>query len=154
MTISNVSRIEKNERKQEDRRKNLRIFYYPERRSGFDRRKTAHRSYFSKLVLYIRDNFLYFIVLLLTINLLNLLDLNMTLYSLSKGAKEINPVMKYLFEHDLLLAVFYKIAVGAAVTALFWRYRHYRLVLKTAIFTFNIYALLFIYHIVGIVFWL
>jgi hypothetical protein len=132
------------ERKPRDRRGGHAGFHVPERRSGFDRRSPRDPL---RLLL---DRPLALVVLLVSLNLLSLADWALTWRALAYGAREANTVIGSLMAVSPLAALVFKVGSMLLVTALIWRNRRYRLVLATAIFAVGGYAVLMLYHGVGL----
>lgn len=125
----------------EERRTSLTPFYYPERRTGFDRRRRH------AVCRVLRDNFVLLGLLILTLNLLNLADLYLTTSAFGLGAIEGNPVMAAAFNVSWETAAVFKIAVMAAISAAILVFGRYRLVLQFALASAAAYAMLIGYHV-------
>lgn len=128
-----------------DRRVKRTSIRWPERRTGFDRR-CAHG------ISVLRDSSVLLLVMLGVLNILNMLDLRLTLLGLERGAVEANPVMTFLFSMDSLSAGLFKIAVVLAVSLTVWWGRKYRRILEFAVLSTALYALVITYHVVGLTF--
>lgn len=127
-----------------DRRAANSTFHYPERRTGFDRRRL------SDPVRVLRERPAALLALLLVLNLLSLADLLLTSRAMSYGAIEANMLMGSLFGTSLAAATGFKVAAMLAVSVLIWVSRRYRLVLLTAVGAVAVYALLMVYHLSGL----
>ena len=125
-----------------------------ERRTGFDRRGSvsggAVAAGFDGVLRGLRDSPGYLGIVLITVNLLNVVDFLFTLNALAMGASEANPVMKSLFNMDPLYAGIFKFVAIFAVTLVMWRCRRYRSALQAALLVLAVFTLVFVYHIVGI----
>jgi hypothetical protein len=143
-----------NERRSIDRRKRRVSMVLHERRTGFDRRGTvpggAIAAGYDGVLRGLRDSPSHLGIILVTINLLNVVDFLLTLNALAMGAAEANPVMKSLFNVDPLYAGIFKFIAIFAVTLVMWRCRRYRSALQAALLVLAVFTLVFFYHIVGI----
>ena len=135
------------ERRSEDRRRKKR-FVRVERRSGFDRRRERRGT--EAVLVYLRDNPQALLALLLLANLLSVLDLVFTLHALNRGALEGNPLMRSLLEVSPAVAAAVKLSVFAALSAVLWWLRRYRLVLLVVLFTVTVYSALIVYQVYGL----
>jgi hypothetical protein len=126
-----------------DRRRSTCALRWPERRSGFDRR----RSYAVTKLL--RDNLTVVIVLIVALNVLNLIDLGMTTRALSLGALEGNPIMAAAFSNGWEVAAAFKIGMMALISGAILLMRRYRNVLRLALVGLAGYTILVVYHFVG-----
>jgi len=124
------------------------------RRLGFDRRQTAHRSPVGAALdvslVYLRDHPLALIAVLALANLLSLLDLWLTTIVLRLGAVEANPLMQYFFDASPTQATLVKVGLIAASTLGLWALRRRRVALTVALFFLAVYAALVLYEIVGL----
>lgn len=129
------------DRRGTERRTRLVSCRYPERRTGFDRRcnypvlRTLQKSPWMLPTT------------LLLINALSVTDWMLTLRALKLGAVEGNAILASLIAVDPMLAAVFKIGATVAVTALFWTWRRYRLVLATALGGLAAYVALIAYHV-------
>ena len=73
----------------------------------------------------------------------------LTVQALGRGATEVNPVMAWLFEQNLLLASTFKLGIGLVVATTIWRLRRYRHVLELALVLTGVFVLVLGYHIAG-----
>jgi Domain of unknown function (DUF5658) len=132
------------ERRDTDRRVNRRNLYYPERRTGFDRRSP------SLLTTALRDRPVALITVLVLVNVLSIADWMLTLRVLEAGAAEGNPVLAAMISANPAGAFVFKLAATLGVTIALWSWRRYRAVLATAIGALLIYAGLMVYHAWGL----
>ena len=130
--------------RRDDRRTGRNRFHVPERRSGFDRRSPNDPLHT------LLDRPLILVALLGSLNLLSIADWALTWRALAYGAREANSVLGALIGADPLVALAFKIVTTLVVTALIWQNRRYRLVLATAIAAVGGYAVLMLYHAVGL----
>jgi len=128
-----------------DRRARRTSVRWPERRTGFDRRRNSRVSV-------LRDSSVLLIAMLGLLNILNMLDLRFTLLALDRGAVEANPVMTSLFSMGTVSAGLFKIAVVLAISLTVWWGRKYRRILEFAVLSTALYVALVGYHIVGLTF--
>ncbi len=138
-----------------DRRRAHR-FKVGERRSGFDRRRRAHRAFlgaaFEDTLIHLRDHPRTLAELLFAANLLSLLDLALTLKLLRLGvATEANPVMQYFFAGGFGQAAAAKFAIVAAASLAIWALRRRRAALTTALFLVGLYGAVVLYEIAGLI---
>lgn len=118
-----------------------------ERRRGFDRRASA--SPLVRALIALRDVPGVLMLLLAAINVLNVMDLALTVEALKQGNAEANPVMAALFAQGPAPAAFFKILCVAAVSLAVWRLRSYRRVLQVAVSAFALYVGVMLFHIYG-----
>jgi hypothetical protein len=141
------------ERRQLERRQE-RGFRWTEKRSGFDNRQQAEGAtifaWTGKMAVAMRDQPGLLVKVLLLFNIYNIADYFLTINALAAGHEELNPVMRYLFALDPLLAGIFKIVIGLAVTALIWYCRRFRLMLQFSLFAFGLYLVLIAYHFYGV----
>ena len=127
-----------------------RRFRYPERRHGFDRRKThagpAAAAYHRMLAAYRRNPRVLALVLIIVATL-NVADLVLTLRAVDLGAVEVNPIMAALIDADRALAAVFKVSIGLAVVAVIWAMRRYRRILEMSLVLFGGFMLLFVYSL-------
>lgn len=131
------------ERRADDRRSDGVGFYWPERRSGFDRRGRCW-------VDVLRSSSAAVVALLAFLNLLNVLDWQFTTVGLERGAIEANPFMAAFFGMDSLAAGLFKVAVMLTISLVIWRMRRYRRILEFTVVATLAYAAVIVYHIVGL----
>lgn len=119
--------------------------YAPERRCGFDRRRTY------PVTGSLRDRPHSLVTLLAAINALSLLDFLLTYHELESGlASEGNPIMAALFTAGPTQAWLFKSAVVLLVCVGIWRGRHMRAVLGVAVLAFAAFASVIGYHLVAL----
>jgi hypothetical protein len=132
------------DRRDSERRAGGVYLRWPERRTGFDRR----RSYPVASVL--RSDERWFASILALIMLLGILDWALTYYALSSlGAAEANPFMRIAFETGPGAALALKVASLGAVIAGMWWLRRYRSVIVLAAIAAMLHVVLIGYHVVG-----
>lgn len=131
------------ERRYADRRSRAVSLKWPERRSGFDRRRPL-------AIEHLRDSSAALFLVLALLNLLNLLDWRFTTLELQYGATEANPLMALFFGVDSYTAGLFKVAVMLGVSLAIWKARRYRRILEFAVIATTVYAALIVYHLVGI----
>jgi hypothetical protein len=128
-----------------------------ERRSGFDRRRSVCRSpvaaAFESRLAALREQPQLFAELLVTVNLLSVLDLLITLSVLRMGAVELNPLMAWLIDLGAIPAAAAKIGVVLAATLGLWMLRRYRAALTTAMVLVAVYGSLVTFELLGLI-WL
>jgi hypothetical protein len=127
-----------------ERRQNRASFQYPERRTGFDRRRP------SDPLRLLRERPVILLALLVGLNLLSAADWALTMVSLSHGALEANAVMNALIFANPVAAGAFKAIAMLGVTLLIWRSRRYRPILVTALGAVGVYAALMLYHAAGL----
>ena len=124
------------------------------RRFGFDRRQTAHRSPVGAALdvslWYLRDHPLALLAVLALANLLSLVDLWLTTIVLRLGAVEANPLMHYFFDASPTQAALVKVGLIAASTLGIWALRRRRSALTVALLFLAVYAAIVLYEIVGL----
>jgi hypothetical protein len=125
-----------------------------ERRSGFDRRRNVCRSPLAAAleapVLRLRDEPGLLLELLVLINVLNALDLFITLTVLRMGAAELNPLMAYLLRLGPVPAATAKTGLLLAATAGLWMLRRHRAALTTTLGLLVAYAALVGFELIGL----
>jgi hypothetical protein len=141
------------ERRCEERRTS-RSYVFRDKRTGFDRRAAPDyataRGFVHHLLIALRDSSRTLMVVLLTVNVLNLVDFALTLNALAIGATEANPVMASLFEASPVWAGIFKMAAVALASLLVWEWRRYRKALLAAMTMLAVFTAVFVYHIVGL----
>lgn len=121
-----------------DRRQSRRFYGGFARRSGFDRR--ASRSVVNRLLATIRDEPAILLTLLVSVNVMNVLDFRFTIGALEAGYAEGNPFMALMFARGYVVAGGFKFVVIAAAAIAIWRMRRYRSVLLVAVFACVVFA--------------
>ena len=124
-------------------------FYFPERRSGFDRRlvdRPGWRGMWDAGMRSYRDNQTSFLLVLATIIVFNYVDYLLTVRVLRAGGAELNPLMARLFEISPVVAAAAKMGtVGAAVLVLMLL-RRYRRTLEASLVLLLAFTALMFYH--------
>jgi hypothetical protein len=133
-----------------DRRQPRRFYWGAERRSGFDRR--TRPGAFNALLLMIRDNPAILFTLLVSVNVMNVLDFLFTVGALEAGYAEGNPLMAVMFARSQALAGGFKFLTVAAVSVVVWRMRRYRSALLVALFAFAVFGCILLLHAYGMLF--
>jgi len=133
------------DRRQADRRTARRFtLRWPERRTGFDRR----RDY--PVLRLLQDSGILLFSLLVLLNIMSLADLGLTTLSLTLGATEGNPVMRMAFDAGPGAVIALKVGVMGLVSAGIWWLRRYRRVLELSLASVGAYSALLVYHVVGL----
>jgi hypothetical protein len=129
------------DRRNGDRRR-VRILHRHERRTGFDRRapEGAAAAASEGALRFLRDNDLVLAAVLVTFNVLNVLDLVLTFYLLAFGAREGNPVMEALLGRDPLTAGVFKVVVLGLVSMIVWKMRRYRSMLAVSVLALLVFV--------------
>lgn len=117
--------------------------------SSFGAPPRRRRGLLGTAIAEMREDPLTLITVLLSVNVLNLLDYTFTLQALGDGNVEANPLMRALFHLDYSFAGVVKVAVIGVVSLLVWRSRDADAVLAAALTSFGIYVVLFVYHCYG-----
>jgi hypothetical protein len=137
-----------------DRRQRRMSIVLHERRTGFDRRVSVDSGVvsagFEGLLRGIRDRPGTIWVMLVAINALNLTDYALTLNVLANGGGEANPLMASLFHANPVYAGLFKFIAVLAVTFVLWHYRRFRPALQATLLVLIAFAVLFMYHMVGL----
>jgi hypothetical protein len=126
---------------------------FRDKRSGFDRRQreaSGFRGVLQQALLRLRDDPTKLQVLLILVNVLNLTDFALTMNALAGGASEANPVMASLFKAGPVWAGVFKTCAVLVATALVWECRRYRKALLAAVLMLLVFAVIFVYHMVGL----
>jgi hypothetical protein len=135
------------ERRDNDRRSGATALRLPERRTGFDRR----RSYPVAGVL---QDPTWLVAVLASIIVLGIADWALTWRALDGlYAWESNPFMRSAFDAGPLHALALKVASLAAVSAGIWWLRRYRSILLTAAGAAVLHVVLIGYHLAGAALW-
>ena len=151
MVMSEELHSSENQRRCADRRQRRVSFVLHERRSGFDRREAGGASGGLTCVLAgLRDRPATLWVLLVAVNVLNMADFLLTLNVLAGGGGEANPILRPLFEASPIYAGLFKFAVVFIVTLIVWRCRRFRRALEAALIMAGVFAVVFFYHIFGL----
>lgn len=135
-------------RRHDDRRLQPTRWHFPERRSGFDRRRQPgwRGRYLTDLRGYANSK-LAFPLVLATIIVFNLVDYLMTLRVLGEGGLELNPVMQHLFSTSMEVAALVKLLSAGAVTLVLLSLRRYRRTLEVSLVVLLGYSVLMFYHV-------
>ena len=140
-----VSEVPVSERRVLERRAMRASWCWPERRTGFDRR----RSYPVSGVVLSDQRF--FAALLIFIGVLGFLDWALTYHALtSLGAAEGNPLMRAAFDAGPGAALALKLTSLAAVVAGMWWLRRYRSVIVLAVTAAGLHVVVIGYHVAGV----
>jgi hypothetical protein len=129
----------------ERRRSTARVLL--ERRGGFDRRRVG--GALGRFLVALRDSPAALLMLLVSINVMNLLDQLATSSALAAGFREGNPVMASLISADPRLAAMVKLLSVLAVSLGIWKLRRYRMILQVALFTFALFCATMLVHFYG-----
>ena len=124
-----------------DRRRRRAMFRFPDRRTGFDRRRPGG------LLAWYRDRPAVIAAALAAIVALNVADYTLTVQALERGAREANPIMATLFAHDPALALAFKLFTATAVVLVIWQLRRYRKILGVSLLAVGGFGLLVVYQI-------
>ena len=126
-----------------------------ERRSGFDRRRSACLSPAAGTLeapaVSLRDRPARLVELLVLVNLLSVVDLLVTLEVLRLGAVELNPIMSRLLESGPAQAAVAKIGVVLLATLGLWLLRRHRAALSTAVALVAVYGSLVTFELVTLI---
>jgi hypothetical protein len=142
-------RPEDGQRTARDRRARKTPLYWPERRTGFDRR--LHPSALGRFVhdtlhhLSRSDRLL--LALLVAVNAANLVDMRVTFVLLGQGAIEVNPLMRALLEWNPVFAAITKALIVFGVTLGVWAGRRFKGILAAGVAAGLAFLLLLIYEI-------
>ena len=132
-----------------ERRLHRTPLHFPERRTGFDRRRRPgwRGRYQSDLRRY-AERPRTILLVLATIVVFNFMDLVLTLRVLDAGGTELNPLMASLFSIGPHAAAVVKLGlVGGAVLVLL-ALRRYRRALELSLLVLVAFSLLMIYHVI------
>ena len=80
--------------------------------------------------------------MLVTVAMLNVVDLALTLRAIEFGAVELNPIMAALLGTDPVVAAVFKVTIGLGVVAVMWVMRGYRRVLEASLVLLGGFTLL------------
>jgi hypothetical protein len=132
-----------------DRRTQRTPLYYPERRSGFDRRTPRgwRGRYLTDLRGYAaRPRTV--VLVLATIVVFNFLDFFLTMRVLQLGGVELNPIMDHLFDIGPRSAAIAKLGSAGIVALVLLAMRRYRRTLEVSLALLVAYSALMFYHVV------
>ena len=136
-----------------ERRRETRFFVVRERRSGFERRSRRRSLLAADLdatLVCLRDNPATLAALLILGNILSLADLALTRVSLSLGAAEANPLMRYLLADHPASAPMVKIAVVMTLSLVIWMFRPRRRIVGLAVYLVVFYCFVVAYELLGV----
>jgi hypothetical protein len=139
-----------NERRAGDRRRQRR-YIFREQRTGFDRRGPGQGGsgggILHNALIGLRDRPGTLLVLLATVNALNLADFAFTLNVLASGGGEANPIMRSLFAMGPVWAGVFKVVLVFLASQLTWHFRRYRKTLGAAVAMLVVFVGVFVYHL-------
>jgi hypothetical protein len=135
------------ERRQGERRENRVFFYYPERRTGFDRRINSQSSVLYSIEYFLSQQRYVFLAVIAFLNLANLADLLLTNFSLQLGFKEANLILSWLLARSAWVAAIFKLSLIGLVSYLMWRFRRYRYVIRLTLFALAMFLIVILYEI-------
>jgi hypothetical protein len=125
--------------------------WFPERRSGFDRREPRgskwRESYDAGLRSY-RDSPTMFLLVVATIVVFNYIDYMLTVRVLRAGGVELNPLVARLFEISPTVAAVAKFGSVGAVALVLLMLRRYRRTLEASLILLVGFTALMFYHAV------
>ena len=136
-----------------DRRVRRMSLYFPDRRRGFVRRQihgSGARAAYNRTLANYRSSPRAIATVLLTIAILNFVDMALTLRALQLGAAELNPIMAALIDLDPLLATAFKASIVFGVVAVMWAMRRYRQVLEASLVLMGGFMVLITYSLIGL----
>ena len=132
-----------------DRRVTRSHRWFPERRSGFDRRRSTdsnwRASYAAALQGY-RESPTSFLLVVATIVVFNYIDYMLTIRVLQAGGVELNPIMARLFEDSPTLAAVAKLGSVGVVAIVLLMLRRYRRTLEASLVLLLGFTALMFYH--------
>lgn len=132
-----------------ERRQDHTAFFFPERRTGFDRRRSdqsAWKQHYDASLRRLRDSPTMFPLVLATIIVLNYVDYMLTVRVLQAGGAELNPLMALLFETDPVIAAVAKFGSVGAVVLVLLLLRRYRRTLEASLVLLLGFSALTFYH--------
>ena len=129
------------EQRTAERRNARNRFWYPERRTGFDRRSP------SDALAWYRNRPRTIALVLTGVVLLNIADYLLTLRALDRGATEANPFMAVLFEMSPALAGVVKLTLVLGVVTVIWHMRRYRRMLEVSLLALTGFTLVLAYQL-------
>lgn len=145
-----MSSLPAENRRLKDRRRRHRLVY-PDRRTGFDRRRSHSRGLsaaYERMLRSYRDRPLAIFLVLALVTVLNFADLLLTQRALVHGAVEVNPIMRFFFDLHPVWAGVVKMSIGMIVVEMIWAFRRHRSALALSVFTAIGMGSLFAYHLV------
>ena len=94
------------------------------------------------------------VIALLGLNVMNALDMMLTLQATDLGASEANPIIRALLGTDVPLAFAVKLLMVVLASLAIWRLKRYRVSLMAGIIACTLYVTVVAYHVVNLaVFW-
>ena len=94
------------------------------------------------------------VIALLGLNVMNALDMMLTLQATDLGAGEANPIIRALLGTDVPLAFAVKLLMVVLASLAIWRLKIYRVSLMAWIIACTLYVTVVAYHVVNLaVFW-
>lgn len=134
-------------RRRAERRITRTPLYFPERRTGFDRRRASGwRGRLQTDLETYAESRLTFPLVLAAILVFNLIDYVMTLRVLGVGGVELNPVMDRLFAMGWETAALAKLLTAGVVALVLLALRRYRRTLEVSLLVLVGYSVLTLYH--------
>jgi hypothetical protein len=126
-----------------------RTLRFPERRSGFDRRRPVgsnwREAYEAGLRSY-RDSSTKFLLVVATIVVFNYIDYMLTIRVLRAGGVELNPLMAHLLDISPTLAAVAKLGSVGVVALVLLMLRRYRRTLEASLVLLVAFTVLMFYH--------
>ena len=116
-------------------------FWYPERRTGFDRRASGGA------IAWYRDRPPVVALALVGLTAMNLADFLLTVRALDRGAVEVNPLMAALFDFDPAVAGGVKLLLGTTVVLVIWQMRRYRRILELSLVSLAGFTVVLVYQL-------
>jgi hypothetical protein len=133
--------------RQRERRVTRTALFFPERRSGFDRRRLpGWRGRLQADLERYAQSRLTFPLVMATILIFNFIDYAMTVRALGAGALELNPVMQRLFAMGWETAALVKLLTAGVVVLVLTGLRRYRRTLELSLVVLLGYSVLTFYH--------
>jgi len=134
--------------RRQERRRRRDPLYFPERRTGFDRRTPAGwRGRYLSDLREMAGSRITLPLVLATIVVLNLMDYLLTLRILALGGIEANPIMARLFDMGLETAALAKLGIVGIAVIVLLALRRYRRTLELSLILLLAYSVLMLYHI-------
>ena len=94
------------------------------------------------------------VIALLGLNVMNALDMMLTLQATDLGASEANPIIRALLGTGVPLAFALKILIVALASLAIWSLKRYRASLVAGVIIAAAYASVVVYHVINLaVFW-
>ena len=141
------------ERQTGDRRCHRFSFVLHDRRTGFDRRRSSHPGWWTSLLLHIREHPTVLVIALLGLNVMNALDMMLTLQATDRGAGEANPIIRALLGTGVPQAFAVKLLIVALASLAIWHLKRYRAGITVGIVAAAAYAMVVAYHVVNLAIW-